>query len=818
MSRQKQRPQPKRANSPVASAEKRGQDLVDKSKTSRPPSSFFPLSRNSDWVLGCLLAVATIIAYQHVWHAGFIWDDDAHVTPPGLQSLNGLGRIWMQIGATQQYYPFVYSVFWTEHKFWGDAPLGYHLVNVALHIFSALLLVKLLRQLNIPGAWLAAALFALHPVEVESVAWVSELKNTLSGLFYFGSALAYLRFDRTRSKKYYALALGLFLLGLMSKTVIASLPGALLVIFWWKRGKIFWGRDVLPLVPFILAGLGAGLQTAWVEREFLHAQGGEFNYSMVARCLIAGRAICFYLWKLIWPVDLAFFYPAWKINPALWWQYAFPIAVLLLVGLLIWQRWRGAMAALLFFAGTLFPALGFFNVYPFRYSFVADHFQYLASIGPLTLAAVGITALSNHFRRHKPLFEGSLAALLFVLAALTWKQCDMYTSADRLWARTYQINSEGWMANNYFGLQNLEQGQADEAIARFQKALEIKPDFVDGYVNLGLALLQKKRADEAMIQFQKALEIRPGYADACNSLGAALLQKGKSDEAISYFQKALRTKPEFAEAQFNLGLAFFNEGKTDEAITHYQEALRIEPGYAVAHKNLGNTQLQKGRLQDATAHLRKALEINPDDAEAHFYFGNALRQEGKRGEAVTQFEKALEIDPGYVDADLNLGNVLLQMGMVDKAITFFQRALQLRPDYAGAQNNLGNALLKKGSYAEAIAHYELGLQIQPTDASAQNNLAWILATCPDAALRNGAKAVALAQQAESLTGGGNPVILHTLAAALAEDGQYAKAVETAQRALVLAEGQSNPSLTQQLQLELKFYQNGQPFRSAATRQ
>jgi protein O-mannosyl-transferase len=812
MTRQNKRAVNKEAATPVLSGGKAGMGDGEKANGSRSAMEFLPSSWRHEWVPGFLLVVVTLVAYQPVWHAGFIWDDDAHVTPPELRSLYGLARIWTQLGATQQYYPFAYTIFWVEHQLWGDSPLGYHLINVLLHVCSVLLLVRVLRQLKIPGAWLAAALFALHPVEVESVAWVSELKNTMSSVFYLGAALVYLGFDRNRSGRNYFVALGLFLLGLMSKTVTASLPGALLVIFWWQRGRLSWKRDVLPLIPFFIAGMVAGLLTAWVERKLLHAEGAEYDFSIIARFLIAGRGVWFYLGKLIWPVDLAFFYPTWNVNPAVWWQCLFPAAVLLLFGVLVWRRWRGPLAALLFFVGTLFPALGFFNVYPFRYSLVADHFQYLAGLGPLTLAAAGMSLV----RRSKPFLEPILCgALLSVLGILTWKQCRMYANADTLWQATYRLNPDSWMAHNYFGLQFLQQGQPDQAIAQFQKAVEIKPGFVDGQDNLGIALLQKGRVDEAIVQFQKVLEIKPGYADACNGLGVALLQKGRADEAITYYERALRSKPDFTGARYNLGKALFEEGKVDAAIVQYQEALQIDPGYAEARVSLGIALLKKGRIQEAAVHFQNALEIRPNNADARFNLGNILSQQGNPDEAMTYFRRALEIKPDYEDAHVNLGNVLLQTGKVGEAIAQFEQAVQLKPDDAKAQNNLGNAFLRKGSAGEAISHYQEALRLQPNDASFQNNMAWLLATCPEASLRNGNKAVELAEQSNALTGGENPVVLHTLAAALAEAGRFSEAVETAQRALRLAEAQSNSILARALQQELKLYQAGSPFHSPA---
>jgi hypothetical protein len=358
---------------------------VNRARGSTPPAGLW----RRDWLLSLLLVIVTLLAYLPVWNGTPLWDDDAHLTKPELRSLQGLGRIWTQPGATQQYYPLVHTLFWVEHQLWDGWPVGYHLLSILLHCASALLLVRIMRQLQIPGAWLAAAIFALHPVQAESVAWISELKNTLSGMFYFGSVLAYLKFDRTRTRGSYAGALALFLFGLMSKTVIATLPLAILIIFWWKRGKLSWKRDVWPLIPFFLLGTAAGVFTAWIERSLVGAQGADFNYTIIERFLIAGRVIWFYLGKLIWPLDLIFVYPQWSISQTVWWQYLYPAAALLLLIVLIQlsPRCRPPLAGMLFFIVTLFPVLGFLNVYPFRYSLVADHFQYLASLGIITLVA-----------------------------------------------------------------------------------------------------------------------------------------------------------------------------------------------------------------------------------------------------------------------------------------------------------------------------------------------------------------------------------------------------------------------------------------------
>ncbi len=345
------------------------------------------------WLFGLLLCGATAAAYYPAWFGEPLWDDEAHLTRPALQSLGGLLRIWTEPGATQQYYPLVHTAFWIQARLWGAAMLPYHLVNISLHVAAALLFLRLLVRLQIPGAWLAAALFALHPIQVESVAWISELKNTLSTVFALGAALAYLRFAETRRRSAYAAAAVLFLLGLLSKTVIATVPAALLVILWWRDGRISWKRDVVPLLPFFGLGLAAGLFTAWMERTSIGAEGASFDFSMVERGLIAGRAFWFYLAKLFWPARLTFIYPRWEISSTAWWQYLFPAAALGLLALLFVyrRRHRGPLAGALLFGGLLFPAIGFVNVYPFLYSFVADHFQYFASLAIFAVAAAILT-------------------------------------------------------------------------------------------------------------------------------------------------------------------------------------------------------------------------------------------------------------------------------------------------------------------------------------------------------------------------------------------------------------------------------------------
>jgi len=732
------------------------------------------------WLKGLLLLSAVIFVYQPVWHGKPIWDDDAHLTPPGLRSPQGLARIWIEPGATQQYYPLVHSIFWVEYNLWGDTTLGYHLINILLHAFSALLLWKILRRLQVPGAYLAAAIFALHPVCVESVAWISEIKNTLSGVFYLGAALVYLRFDRTRNWKFYFVTLGLFLLGLMSKTVVATLPAALLVVFWWQRGKLSWKQDVLPLIPFFVVGIGAGLFTAWMEWKFVGASRSGFDFSIIDRLLIAGRAIWFYLGKLVWPVDLTFIYPRWHVSQTVWWQYLFPITALLAsVGLwLLSRRNRAPLAAWLLFVGTLFPALGFFDVYPFRYSFVADHFQYLAGIGPITLAAAGIAILFRCAMNRRPFLEPIVCGtMLLVLGGLSRQQTGMYVDVETLWRATIAKDPNAFLACNNLGNMLALQGKTPEAIALFHRAIEIKPDYEEAHYNLANALDRQGKLDEAIDHYEKALEINPDFVAAHNNLGTALLNQGRLEEASEQYHQALDKDPTFAEAHSNLGFLLTKQGRAAEAIEEYRKAIKLNPNRAEFYNNLGNLLVTQGRTTEAVEQLQKALEVEPDNAKVHY----------------------------------NLANIFFAQGQWDEAIEQYQQALKQMPDSIHAHYQLGLALQCRGESAAAIAQLQKVVELDPNHVTAQNNLAWLLATCPDASLRNGQKAVELAQQAVQLSGGMSPQILDTLAAAYAEAGRFPEAVKTARWASDLSVAQNNKALTEVIQNQIKLFESHSPY-------
>jgi tetratricopeptide (TPR) repeat protein len=612
-----------------------------------------------------LILCATLVAYLPALRGALLWDDNMHVTRTDLRSLHGLWRIWSDLGATQQYYPLLHSAFWLEHRIWGDAVLYYHLTNVALHAASACLVVLIVRRLALPGAYLAGFIFALHPVCVEAVAWISEQKSTLSGVFYLAAALTYLSFDRTRRKSHYFMALGLFVLALMTKTVTATLPAAMLVVFWWQRGRLAWRRDVLPLVPWFAVGASAGLFTAWVEStpRLIGAQGPQYALTLPQRLLLAGRVPWFYAWKALWPSNLMFVYPRWKIDSGEWWQYLFPLgmaALAVALGLLA-RKNRGPLAGFLFFAGTLFPALGFLNVYPFRYSYVADHFQYLATLGIIVPAACGLTVLAGRISpgvlRSKPAALALPALLLTALGAATWAQSGMYSDYETLFRETLARNPGSSLVHNNLGVILMRTpGRAPEAAAEFETAMRLTPDSPDYHNNLGLALAQMPgRLPDAIAEHQAALRIDPNFQSAHLNLGLAYMSMpGRVEDAIAEYRKAIegyqtaaRSESNFWEPHLNLGIAYAQmPGRQADAIAEFRTALGIKPDSALAHFHLGNVFHKMGRLPDAIAEYQASLSIDPGAAAVHYELAYALAQiPGRVPEAIAECRKMLLINP-----------------------------------------------------------------------------------------------------------------------------------------------------------------------------
>ena len=749
-----------------------------------------------DWFWALLLSALVFIAYNQVFRAGFIWDDESHLTRnPCVIGPLGFKEIWTSAQAV--YYPLVLTTFWALHKSVGLSPLSYHALNVLLHAASAILLWRVLKLVQVRGAWLGAALWALHPVMVQSVAWVTELKNTQSCLFYLLSIFFFLKWEKQgeaarrrtaafakakgdrRSLMLFALSLVFFILAALSKPSVVMLPFVLALCIWWMRAKIRW-RDPLAIAPFAVISALASAWTIWEQKFHARAVGPDWAQTLPERFIIAGRAIWFYLSKLIWPHPLIFIYPRWEIHPTQILEWLPLLGALILLAL-IWSaatrrrfqsakvsaHSKGSWSRAVFFAAayyvvSLFPVLGFFSVYFFRYSFVSDHFQYLASMGPLALAGAGMATFAARVREmpgelqgtavsqplwllRKAPFLGVGAALLVFLGFLTWRQTAEYRDLNALYTTTLKENPGCWMA----------------------------------YYNLGIVLSEQ----------------------------------GETDQAIDHYRQAITLRSDYAEAHYNLGRLLVEQGRLDEAIDHYERAVEINPADPEAQNNLGITLFGIGRVDDAIAHYRKALEIQPDYVEASCNLANALIATGDFDGAIVRYSACLSVIPDQPEAEYNLASALLRKGRMDEAIVHYQKALQLRPKSADIHANLGSALLAKARVRDAMAEYTKALQISPENVAALSNLAWLLATSADASLRNGSEAVALAERAESASSRSDShgTVLRIVAAAYAEAGRFREAKEAAQKALETANIQGNTVLADELQGELALYELGLPY-------
>ena len=660
---------------------------ADLQADNRPP-------RTWGWMLA--LVAATILTYSSVWRAGFIWNDSDYVTNPELRSAGGLLRIWFEVGATEQYYPLLHSWFWVQQKLWGDAPLGYHLVAVLLHAANAVVLWLVLRRLAVRGALLAAFLFALHPVCVESVAWIAEQKNTLSTLFYLLAALAYLRFDAGRRPRDYAIASAWFACALLSKSLTATLVGALLVVFWWKRGRLEWRRDFAPLAPWFVAGAAVGLFTGWVEKTVLRAEGADFALTFADRVLVAGRIVWFYLGKLVWPADLIFIYPRWEIDArAAGWAWLWPLSLLALVaGLwLLRKRTRAPLAALLFFLGSVFPTSGFFNVYGFRFSYVADHWQYLPCIGALVLAA---------------------AALLAFLAALSWRQGGLYRDIVTFYERTIAANPGCWMAHSNLGGIHAEAGRWRDAMRHYELGLALKPASFELNHNMGLAYVATQRPSLAIPYFMRAIELEPRSYASYHNLGAIFRQAGRHEEAIAWFLRAIGARPRYVPARNGLGLSLLDLQRTQEAVVVFQEALAFAPDDPETHNNLGIAFTNLARPAEAEAELRRVLELNPAHAAAHDNLGNLYRRVGRLPEAIAAYEHAHALNPASPVTLVNLTLALADARRFPEAIAYGERAVQVAPGIGETHFNLAVALLGAGRIPEARERYGIARKLKPS--------------------------------------------------------------------------------------------------------
>ncbi len=526
----------------------------------------------------------TLVAYGPAYSAGYIWDDDFYLTGnPVIRSPNGIAESWLNPRANPQYYPLVFSTFWIEARAWGLDPTGYHVVNVLLHAASAVVLWRVLRRLAVPGAWLAAGIFALHPINVESVAWITERKNVLSGFFYLLALASYLRFEPLdepsprRRWGWYAISLACFALALFAKTVTCSLPAAIVLLIWWKRGRVR-ARDAAAFAPFFALGLFMAFVTSWVERHYVLTHELTFGISPPERLLIAGRAVWFYLYKLLLPIQQTFVYERWQIDARAAWQFAFPIAAALVIVALWLVRasvGRGPLVAALLFAGTLVPALGFVDVYPMRYSFVADHFAYLAGVAVFVAVVWG---LSRSGLAGKPTGQIGAAALLCVLGGLSWRHARHFRDSETLWRDTLTKNSSAWIAHNNLGGILLARGDLNGAEALFNESLRLNPASARTLNNLASIELLRGRFESAGALAERAIAIPGGdHVEAHYTLGQALMAQKRIEDAIANFQKSVELSGGAMQPLLGLAEAQFAAGRDVECEAALRRVLRIDP-------------------------------------------------------------------------------------------------------------------------------------------------------------------------------------------------------------------------------------------------
>lgn len=595
------------------------------------------------WLGALAIIIATIIAYLPALNAGYIWDDDDYVTDNNLLvGMEGLHYIWLPEPIeieekrpprrTAQYYPVVFTTFWIEYQLWGLDPFGYHLINVLLHIANAFLIWRILTMLNFPGAGagLVAAVFALHPVHVESVAWITERKNVLSGFFYLASALMYLRFDSERDDiasendkrgiwGWYGASLALFALALLSKSVTCSLPAALILIMLWQRRTMNVKR-LLPLAPMFILGLLAALHTAHIEREHVGAEGIEFAMSSVDRLFVASKALLFYPWKIIWPHPLIFIYPRWETGIANLTDY---LAVFVVASLGIFTIWlylkgrRGPFLALAFFAGTVFPAIGFFNVYPHIFSFVADHFQYLASIGVIALLIGGAFSL---YPSRGGLVSKVILVCLPVLVVLTFRQGKIYENEEVLWRATIERNPDSWMSYNNLGHILLDANHPEESETFFRQCLKIKPDHFNAMSNLAEALRRQNRNTEALIAINQAIDLGDGLVESgrrpsraflakeYHQLGLTLMAIKHARRAEQAYQTSLELEPDRPPVNFSYALLLMEQQRFEEAIEHFGIYLDWNPNDLVALDSMGQIAEDQERYANAKTYYRRAVD------------------------------------------------------------------------------------------------------------------------------------------------------------------------------------------------------------------
>ncbi|HOW97129.1 MAG TPA: tetratricopeptide repeat protein [Kiritimatiellia bacterium] len=731
------------------------------------------------WPWAAALLALAFAAYLPVLGAGFVWDDDNHVTENAtLTSAQGLRGIWLGLreNETCQYYPLTFTAFWAQYRLWGLNPLPYHLVNVLLHGLNAILLWRLLARWRLPGAWAAAAIFAVHPIHAMSVAWVTELKNVLAGAFMLLTLLAWEAWDRRRTAGLYALALLAYLAAVLSKTAAAALPVLMLLVAWWRKPRLE-GRDARAVVPFLLLGLAMGAVTMWVEQRLVWGRGPGLELDYAQRAFLACRSFWFYAAKILWPAGLNFLYPKWTLDPGRAVAWLAPLALAaLLAGLVAARRRLGRgplVVALYFFLAA--PALVLLHVlYMMRYTYVSDHWIYFGSPALIALVTAGAARALKDWRQEA---AGLLVLVLALLGVLTWMRASAFRDEETLWRTTLARHPGAWLAAN----------------------------------NLGILLGREGRYAEARVLFEDARRLEPAYAETLVNLGNIDDALRGPDAALAWFEKALAVDSNNPIAHFNAGFALERLGRREEALAHYRRTLEERPNTGPAHYNMGNTLARLGRLDEAEVHYRSAIEIDPLDALALSNLGSVLTRAGRHAEALEILRRAAVLRPDDGQVMFHLGQTLLRLQRTDEAVAALLASARALPDRPDAPRELALAWRARGDRARAESYLRESLRRDPEYRPAQNDLAWLLATGPDGNSARRQEALDLAERLYASGDPGPPDYLDTLAASYAGMGRFAEAKATALRALDLAQQDGNKEVANALRQRIEQYEKGQPW-------
>lgn len=628
----------------------------------------------SPWLAGLALFVAAWAVYWPLVHAGFIWDDAGWIYQnPVLRHWHGLWLIWFKFADTIQYYPLTFTGFFFQYRLWAGDPLGYHIVNILLQAVAGILLWRVLLRLGCRWAWLAALLFTIDPVQVETVAWAAEQKNLLSGILFFSAALFYLKFLGLQSPasspsarpayRWYVVATLLFVLALLAKTAVCTLPAVLLVVIWWKRGRLHW-RDVLPTIPWFILGLVMGLVTIAAERAQSGAHGSAFHFTWSQRTIIAGRDVWFYLLKLLWPHPLLEIYPRWHIADLSGWAWLYPIAVVLLLALLWALRHRlgrGPLAAAAFFLLMLFPTLGFISFYTMIYTFVADHYQYLACIGPIVLAVETLawtyekgrarlranSAIASLANQPENLWRsgylGLTAGLVLVLATVAYAQTWVYVPSQRVWIHVLRYDNTNWAAMENLASCEFADHQFRQAWLLYRQAEKL-PGGDNSLVHRDMgdfALRLLHNYPLAAAEYRRSLALHSHNLVVIRHLIQCYEQMGQWQMALADLRRGLRLFPQSADLHFTLAQLLVRSHQYKAAARQYQAVVTIEPRNTMAQYNLALTLDRLGQPLAAMVHYRLALHVSPQFAPAHFMYGMDLLKAGHAADAAAEFREAL---------------------------------------------------------------------------------------------------------------------------------------------------------------------------------